>query len=132
MSIKQLSQSFLSSGHPTCQSCSVARPLQRKGWLDCRLQHTEESSSLKYLGSEFNLKGAEALSSHSRCTAVSRMARRQCDVHFSICFNFAVFFFLSPPYIILPCCFSLIHYICHHPPSVYLLLCLLKDDAGWG
>lgn len=70
VTLKQPSQSFLPSGHPTCQSCSVARPLQRKGWLHCRLQHKEESSSLKYLGSEFNLKGVKARSFHSSCASV--------------------------------------------------------------
>lgn len=92
VTLKQPSHSFLPSGHPTCQGCSVARPLQRKGWLNCRLQHKEESSSLKYLESEFNLKGVEAWSSHSRCVAVWGIALTQCDVHF--CFAFAV---LLPP-----------------------------------
>lgn len=42
------------AGQPTCQSCGVAGPLQREGWLGRALQHQEESSSLKYLGSRFN------------------------------------------------------------------------------
>lgn len=42
------------AGRPTCQSCGVAGPLQREGWLGRALQHQEESSSLKYLGSRFN------------------------------------------------------------------------------
>lgn len=41
------------AGQPTCQSCGVAGPLQREGWLGRALQHREESSSLKYLGSRF-------------------------------------------------------------------------------
>lgn len=42
------------AGQPTCQSCGVAGPLQREGWLGRALQHQEESSSLKYLGSRFS------------------------------------------------------------------------------
>lgn len=100
MTLKQPSQSFFPSGQPTCQSCSVAGPLQRKRWLDCRLQHKEESSSLKYLGSEFNLKGAETLPFHSYCAAVWRMAQTQCEAHFCLfhfCWIFAWFLSLEPP-----------------------------------
>lgn len=89
MTLKQPSQSFLPSGQLTCQSCSVVRPLQRKGWLNCTLQHKEGSSSLKYLASEFSLKAFKAWSSHSCCVAVWGMAQMQC----SILFSFGLMFF---------------------------------------
>ncbi len=135
MTLKQPSQSFLPSGHPTCQSCSVARPLQRKGWLDCRLQHKGESSSLKYLGSEFNLKGVEAQSSHSRCAAVWRMAQRQCDVHFSICFTFAVFLLACslPPMFFSPLVFlsfSILVSKLHHSISCYVFSRMMQSRGS--
>lgn len=124
MTLKQPSQSFLPSGHPTCQSCSVAGPLQRKGWLHCRLQHKEESSSLKYLGSEFNLKGVEARSFHSRCAAVWGVAQRPspCPSHF--CSIFPI------PYVFLPLgrlSFSTL--VLHHSISCYVFSRMMQGRA---
>lgn len=137
MTLKQPSQSFFPSGQPTCQSCSVAGPLQRKGWLDCRLQHKEESSSLKYLGSEFNLKGVETRSFHSCCAAVWRMAQTQCDVHVSVFFTFAAFLLgfspLNPPYAFLPFSFSLVLYSCvqfHHSISCYVFSRIMQGRGS--
>lgn len=125
MTLKQPSQSSFPSGQANCQSCSTAGSLQSCGWLHHTLQHMNPSSSLKYLGSQFNLKGWLRLApfTHSVQMFHAEIAGSASFLpHFGqVCHHIHATLLLTVGSALVLCVSNFPHSIC--------LSCLFKDDT---